>query len=670
MKRTALKHILNLILILSTVSSAQNWQEMPGLFSPTGLEMKHFTAPFFFDYDNDGDIDLTLCSLSGRGVLYINNPVNGKPSYTPDPAYLAQIALLEPNKYYSYAVHADLDNDGRPDLITAGFTGLTLFYNKGTLTQPDWIKDSLLFAPVNSLIGSDAKPELGDLDGDGDLDLLVGTGESLLGGPEPGITLGFRNTGSNSLPSFELYPAFVTGLPDIGRNSYPALSDVNGDGKLDLLLGRDLSSFTYFRNNGTVNEPVWVSQSNLFVVENSHYWKNPDFTDIDGDGDNDLVYGTDQGNLICYQNTGTVTSPVYTYNGSFFPVAKVSGNSTVSLADYDGDGDLDLLTGADLGQVRLVRNTGTATAPAFELTAGNLGNISFSSQSFPRFVDIDKDGDLDIVSGAFDGKIYVYLKNGSGYSQNTSMFGTVDIGWSSVPAPVDIDNDGDIDMLVGAEANADVKFYENTGNNVYVLNTSFMSGVNFGSYNKPSFADIDNDGDQDLLIGSLWGTIKYYENTGTPELPVWVQNTQIIGTLERDQSSVPFAADIDGDTRPDLVIGDADGNFIAYKNMFAPVGVEDEIAGTPGDFRIESVYPNPFNPMTKVKVNVSRAGELLMQLITPTGEVLTESRKEISAPGTYEFTADMGSTGAATGFYILRCIMNGKSSFFKVLYLK
>jgi hypothetical protein len=317
-----------------------------------------------------------------------------------------------------------------------------------------------------------------------------------------------------------------------------------------------------------------------------------------------------------------------------------------------------------------VRNTGTATAPKFELTAGNLGNISFSSQSFPRFIDIDKDGDLDIVSGAFDGKIYVYLKNGASYSQNTSMFGTVDIGYSSVPAPVDIDNDGDIDMLVGAETNADVKFYENTGNNVYVLNMNFMNGVNFGSYNKPSFADIDNDGDQDLLIGSLWGSIKYYENTGTPELPAWVQNTQIIGTLERDQSSTPFAADIDGDTKPDLVIGDADGNFIAYKNLFAPVGVEDEIISAPGDFRIESVYPNPFNPMTKVTVNITTPGEMMLQVITSTGEVLSENRTDITAPGKYEFSIDMSTTKASSGFYILRSVMNGRSSLYKILYIR
>lgn len=73
-----------------------------------------------------------------------------------------------------------------------------------------------------------------------------------------------------------------------------------------------------------------------------------------------------------YQNSGTASVPTYAYNSTFFPVVKVSGNSTASLADYDNDGDFDLLTGTTSGQIRLVKNNGTNLIPQFAPDFGQL----------------------------------------------------------------------------------------------------------------------------------------------------------------------------------------------------------------------------------------------------------------------------------------------------------
>lgn len=166
-----------------------------------------------------------------------------------------------------------------------------------------------------------------------------------------------------------------------------------------------------------------------------------------------------------------------------------------------------MLTGTSLGQIRLIQNNGTRTTPSFALTAGNYGNLSTSSYSVPKFADFDKDGDLDVITGATDGKVHLYLKDGFTFT-SANWFPSVDVGWSSIPAPVDLDGDGDMDLLVGAETAANVVFMENTGNNTFVQNMNLVSGVSFGSYNRPSFGDADNDGDYDLLIGSLWGRFK------------------------------------------------------------------------------------------------------------------------------------------------------------------
>ncbi len=145
------------------------------------------------------------------------------------------------------------------------------------------------------------------------------------------------------------------------------------------------------------------------------------------------------------------------------------------------------------------------------------------SYSKPVFIDYDKDDDLDVVAGQLRGRLITFTNNNGTFKQDTLPFYFVNVGWVSSPAFVDIDNDGDCDLFVAGETAGDTKFYINNAG-TYSVDSSWIQNVTTPSNGTPVFADIDLDGDYDLVIGSLWGEIDCYENTGNKNLPVWKKN--------------------------------------------------------------------------------------------------------------------------------------------------
>ena len=646
-----------MISVFTPDANAQSWSRNDSVFNPSGVFVQNFSAPQFADLNGDGFVDLLLGNGSSNPVDYFMNLGSIlPPRLRRDTSVLASIyAGGMSGRNSDYPVVCDLNADRKIDLVIGGFNGLLLYMNIGDSVVPEWQFVDSVFAQVNTLIGTDAKPAFADLDGDGDLDLLVGIGESLFGGPTPGITMGFRNIGSPSSPQFVQDSTLVIGIPDIGLNSYPALKDVDGDGDFDLLLGRDLATLVYFRNTGTPTGPTWTQNSTTFSgVEGTTYWKDPTFTDIDRDGDYDLIYGTSDGTLYVYENTGTPTSPQFVYNPSYFGVVRISGNaSTVSLGDFDNDGDMDMISGDWLGRFQYFRNDGSPLRPSFTKATATFSTLDAGSYSSPVFMDIDGDGDLDIVSGALDGMVYCYIDTGASFVQNTTMFSGIDVGWRSAPAFADIDNDGDLDMLVGAETGSSMQFYKNAGSNTFLADNSYITGVTSPSDGHPTFVDLDRDGDYDLVIGGLSGSLLYYENTGTPSSPVWSRDDAVLAGLSVDQDAAPAFADMDDDGKPDVIIGEYNGNFSYYKNQL-PTSVENGNP-LPTRFELGQNYPNPFNPSTRIQFTIPAGtyGRTSLQVYDVLGREVATLVNEAKPPGWYQVTWDARNIASGVYFYKL-----------------
>ena len=572
-----MKNLFLLILFSTASIFAQNWEEIDSIFSPGGVTVQSFTAPVFGDLDNDGDFDLVLGS-SGLEIEYFENTgTNTLPVFNKNASMFLSIyagGYQFTNAYYPAL--ADLDGDGDLDLTIGGYNGILYYENTGSPANPIWADvNNTLFGDVNAQIGTDARQAFADLDNDGDIDLVVGIGESLMGGPTPGISMGFRNIGTAQEPLFQRDDNLVTGIPDVGLNSYPSFADLDNDGDFDMLIGRDGAAVYYYQNTGSPTVPAWTREYTVFSnVETTNYWKDPTFCDLDGDNDFDLIYGTANGDLFFYENTGSIINPQFQYNAAYFKVIKASGSSTVSFADFDGDGDLDLLSGTPYDGLLYVKNYGNNVIPSFDTASVVFNGIDPGFRCSPVFIDIDNDLDFDIVSGYSGGTLKLYLNNNGSFTENTTMFANVSVNYQSIPAFADLDGDNDPDLLVGSEDAGNTKFYLNNGNNTFTQNTTFFSGVSFPGYCRPAFADIDNDGDYDLFIGRSSGNVDYYENTGDRFNPVWTQNNQLTSTVKVKQFAHPGFADLDGDGRKDLIVGEYDGNFTFYKNLFATVPVE------------------------------------------------------------------------------------------------
>ncbi|UTW63155.1 VCBS repeat-containing protein [bacterium SCSIO 12741] len=262
----------------------------------------------------------------------------------------------------------DLDADGLIDFMIANQQGQIFFYkNVGTSTKPHWGRRSL--ASTDTIkIGkgqniNQLRPTLADIDGDGDLDMLIGS-----------------------------------------RWQYGG-STYNATQKLD-----DLH---FFRNIGTKFAPVFT-QDTMPGLENQQCaeFANPTFVDIDADGDLDLqILGSDSSAF--FENTGTATNPTFVrhfknapgnpLHGWFYPNMLVP---TPNFFDMDGDGDLDLTVIDDGGIMWTVENEGTATAPDFDsLTLQSppvgIAGVDFGQFSAHTIGDFNNDGEMDLFVSPF-----------------------------------------------------------------------------------------------------------------------------------------------------------------------------------------------------------------------------------------------------------------------------
>ncbi|HRE11151.1 MAG TPA: VCBS repeat-containing protein, partial [Ignavibacteria bacterium] len=470
----------------------------------------------FADMDGDGDIDL-FCGGDSQRVRYYKNIGS-----ITNPAFSLQLYGIKTdiNEYMSsesasVPTIVDIDADGDLDFLTGSSTGeITYFQNIGNAQNFNFKFITSRFANILIVGGAD-DPRHGassimfaDIDGDNDRDLFWGDlfGLSIYYIKNTGTAQNFQFTtiDTNSPPPNYYFS---------GGFNMPGIYDIDNDGRNDLFIGvligsKSIDNFVHFRNNGPINNPTFTKiTDNVILSADIGAYSYPAFGDIDNDGDKDLFIGC--GNSVgFYRNTGTATAPAFALVTDSLPLSISNFNYSVSIGDLNGDGKKDLVLGYySLARLRYFRNTGTLSDPLFTYTASQLDTMNLSQASAPCLADLDNDGDLDIITGNSGGKLTYYRNNGS-----ASVF------------------------------------------NFQLISNNY-AGVNVGNDAAPSLGDLDGDGDLDLLVGNRLGQIAFYRNTGSVTSPVFTFVTSNYAGINAFQNSVPAIVDINGDTDPDLFVG-------------------------------------------------------------------------------------------------------------------
>ena len=279
---------------------------------------------------------------------------------------------------------------------------------------------------------------------------------------------------------------------------------------------------------------MWTGEHNPFnTIYTASYTSTLALSDLDNDGDPDLVIGSRDGTFHYFENAGTESFPPFIQHADAANPLNgfdIGDYSKPVLADLDNDGDHDLIAGNGQGQITYFENTGTATAPEFTQRTGvanPLDSVDVGFDNIPELVDLDGDGDLDLISGNSEGVLHYFENTGTptspGFTPRTggaNPFDGINAGSFSGPSLTDLDGDGDLDLIVWGWYGA-IDYYENTGtaDNIVFEERSDAANplqiVDINSYSTPEFIDLDKDDDLDLVIGHQEGVIHYYENSGT-----------------------------------------------------------------------------------------------------------------------------------------------------------
>ena len=589
------------------------------LFTNNGTYSTADAGLVITDLNNDNIKDILTFSGIGSGGLYF---LNGAQDYTPS------LIDIEGVDLGGDLVVADFDGNGFLDIVRQNYGDdyVEIMY------QIDDLEFRKEFIEQSWDNRGPAQMSVGDIDGDGDPDLIF---------PENGNVDGDLSLFKNI--EGKLYRSYL--YHEIASVRITKAADIDSDGDTDIVVTAGEEN-----TNPAVseNEIVWYENrgNNNFIehrIDDAvNFPTDLEIADIDGDNNLDVITCAYNDNeLIFYKMNGAAWNRTV--------IDTLVGNPTgITVADLNADTFPDILLCSE------------GDSAVYNYI--NDGFLNFTRQTIDSEVlnpqeiitgDFNGDEDIDFSVSSADSaaSLLLFINSGDGNFERSTLSQSQ---FSYSLAPADWNGDGAMDIIavfdkgsVIGEVNRDAAVFFNDGEGNFTDSTLIVLNERTRTL---KIADIDDDNDPDIILGSAAGIfplrLAINDNDGRPEVfDITDRGTRVYGI---------DAADFNEDGFLDIVASDQH-NSTNNLLLFAGTGTTDikdeELNIIPSSFSLEQNYPNPFNPETKISYSISKKSFVQLKIYDALGREIRTIVSELKAPGSYQLIFNSGKLSSGVYFY-------------------